>query len=126
MSKENSVVAAAPKKVTNIYDKKLSKVLIFNLSQDAQPVGDILDTKVKVVGLHHKTVSTDKGELTLTIIFVDEDGEVKTYFSSAASFLNSMEEVGSIFGTDIEKGGLELTVSQIETRGGNTVYKVSL
>lgn len=111
----------------NVYLKTLSKAEIFNHGQNAEPVGDVVDTKLKLVGVHHKTVTTGDGEeKLLTIIFVDEDGEIKSYFSSARSFFNGLEDVCSIFGSDIEKGGIEITVTKVETRNRNTVYVINL
>lgn len=113
--------------MTNVYSKKLDKVAIFNLGQNAAPIGDVLDTELVVVGLHHKAVTTGEGEeKLLTMLFVDEDGEIKSYFSSARSLFNAMEDVAGIFGAEIEKGSLKLTVSKTETRNGNTVYTVAL
>lgn len=114
---------------TNIHAKALSKTVIFNLSQNAQPIGDVLDTPLKVVGLHHKTVTTGEGEeKLLTIIFVDagEDVGYVAYFSSARSFYNGMEDVAQVFGDDIAKGGVTLTVKSVQTRNNNSVYTISL
>lgn len=111
----------------NLYSKKLTKEVIFNLGQNAEPIGDVLDTPLLVVGLHHKTVTTGEGEeKLLTMVFVDEDGELKSYFSSARSFFNGLEDVAGIFGADIEKGGITLNVHKVETRNKNTVYTISL
>lgn len=111
----------------NVYSKKLTKEVIFNLGQNAEPIGDVLDTPLLVVGLHHKTVTTGEGEeKLLTMVFVDEDGELKSYFSSARSFFNGLEDVAGIFGADIEKGGITLNVHKMETRNKNTVYTISL
>lgn len=111
----------------NVYSKKLTKEVIFNLGQNAEPIGDVLDTPLLVVGLHHKTVTTGEGEeKLLTMVFVDEDGELKSYFSSARSFFNGLEDVAGIFGADIEKGGITLNVHKVETRNKNTVYTISL
>lgn len=111
----------------NVYSKKLTKEVIFNLGQNAEPIGDVLDTELTVVGLHHKTVTTGEGEeKLLTMVFVDEDGELKSYFSSARSFFNGLEDVAGIFGADIEKGGIKLKVHKTETRNRNTVYTISL
>lgn len=111
----------------NIYIESLSKEDIFNLAQVATPIGDVLDTPLKVVGIHHKPFTTAEGEeKLLTMVFVDEDGEVKSYFSTARSFFNGLEEVASIFGSAIEAGGVTLNVRKIETRNKNTVYAISL
>lgn len=111
----------------NVYSKKLTKEVIFNLGQNAEPIGDVLEISLNVVGLHHKTVTTGEGEeKLLTMVFVDEDGELKSYFSSARSFYNGLEDVAGIFGSDIEKGGITLQVHKVETRNKNTVYTISL
>lgn len=117
--------------MTNLYAKSLKKETIFNLAQNAEPVGDVLDTPLLVVGLHHKSVTTGEGEeKLLTMIFVNEgtekEPEIKSYFSSARSFFNGMEDVAGIFGADIEKGGVTLQVHKSETRNRNTVYTISL
>lgn len=110
----------------NLYSKNLNKDNIFNLSQNSKPVGDVIDIPLSVVGLHHKTVTTGAGEeKLLTMLFVDEDGELKSYYSSARSFYNGLEDVASIFGVDIEKGGITLQVHKVQTRNKNTIYTIS-
>lgn len=111
----------------NIYLKSLTKSEIFNLGQNAAPIGDVLGQPLKVVGIHHKSVTTAEGEeKLLTMVFVEEDGKIVSYFSSARSFFNGLEDVANIFGSDIEKNGITLTVNKTETRNRNTVYTVSL
>lgn len=111
----------------NVYNKSLNKMAIFNLAQAATPIGDVIDTPLKIKGIHHKTVTMSDGEeKLLTILFVDEDGELKSYFSSASSFYNGLKEVAALFGSEIEKDCVTLTVSQIKTRTDNTVYVIKL
>lgn len=113
--------------MTNVYQKSLTKQSIYNLTQNAAPVGDVLDTPLNVVGLHHKNIVTAEGEeKLLTMIFVDEEGETKSYFSSARSFFNAFEDLVGIFKTDIEKEGIIVEVKKVTTRNNNTVYTVSL
>ena len=113
--------------MTDVYNKSLSKVDIFNLSQNAHPIGDVLNTKLKVIGVHHKTVNTAEGEeKRLTILFVQEDDTVKSYFSSASSFYNGVEDILNLFGEDMKSKPVEFTVTQVETRNNNTVYVLKL
>lgn len=117
--------------MTNLYSKKLDKAAIFNLAQNAAPIGDVLEQPLVVIGLHHKTVTTGEGEeKLLTMVFVNEGTEkepdVKSYFSSARSFYNGMEDVANIFGDDIKGNGITLSVKKVTTRNNNTVYTVSL
>lgn len=97
----------------------------FNLQQNAQPISHNLGVTLRVVGQCEKVVQTVEGEKFLKIIFTHSDEEgYKSYFSSANSFHNTVNDLANAF--DNFKEPVECVVNQVKTRNGNSIYQIEL
>lgn len=97
----------------------------FNLQQNAEPISQNLGIALTVVGQTEKVVQTTEGEKFLKIIFTyDDNAGYASYFSSATSFHNTVNDLASIF--DNFKEPVECVVNQVKTRNGNSIYQIEL
>lgn len=97
----------------------------FNLQQNAQPISQNLGVVLTVVDQTDKVVQTTEGEKFLKIIFTysDEEG-YQSYFSSANSFHNTVNDLADAF--DNFKEPVDCVVNQVKTRNGSSIYQIEL
>lgn len=112
----------------NVYNKELTKEVVFNSIQHVFHIKGYLGETLRVVGVHYKPVVTKSGEeKLLTIMFVKaESGEVYSVFSSAKSFYNATKTLVEVFGENIKDSHVDVVVTQVEIVRDQTIYKVSL
>jgi hypothetical protein len=92
---------------------------------DTVPLSDFLGKTIRVrhVMAHPATVGRDEGEVEAVRIVL-QDVKGVNYSCVSEGVMQSLRQIGSVYGNPPWEDGLALEVIQVNTRGGFRVYKL--